>query len=425
MNNSTDGEYPSLRATADILDKASVWFSIVTGIPGNLFIFLTVTTFPATVARFHFQLLAAMDSIALCLLVSIRMIDWYGMVVINSRYVSLLWKVYFNAAYFASVYANWVLVYIAMERLIALRYPAQATIYLTCARAKANAVVTALLMASFSGIVTVKLNYFGIAWLVIYTTFYTAFPLLIVFIIIWLLLGTMEEQRRERKLREKEREKHNHHHHHKDGYKTPLSGVTPTGTALHTPIGGLSPMSGHNPVMTKSISGLSKHSGYAVPIKHDHHVPGVTTSASRHSMTLSFTANAKKCTETPQPHHDPPEVQARKAKEKKEVERCYTMMMLALSITFVLLTIPYTAIEFIYVTSEREITDIFDEKQAKMYLIIVIGQTFMFVEHSCNFYAFFLCSSRFRQQFLRWFCKRPLAASTDTSTEHQETKSFV
>ncbi|CAG5120379.1 unnamed protein product [Candidula unifasciata] len=425
MNNSTDGEYPSLRATADILDKASVCFSLITGIPGNLFIFLTVSSFPATVARFHFQLLAAMDSISLCLLASIRIIDWYELVVINSRYVSVIWKVYFNIAYFTSVYANWVLVYIAMERLIALRYPSQVSIYLTVPRAKANAVVTALLMASFCGIVTVKMHYFGIAWLVIYTTFYTAFPLLIVFIIIWLLLGTMEEQRRDRKLREKEREKHNHHHHHhhKDGYKTPLSAVTPTGAALHSPIGGLTPTGHHTPTMTKSISGLSKHSAYAVAIKHDKHVPGVTTSVSRQSMTLTFTGNPRKSNATSELHHEPPEIQAKRAKEKKEIESCYTFMMLALSVTFVLLTIPYTAVEYIYVTSERVITDIFDEKQAQMYLIIVIALTFMFVEHSCNFYVFFLCSRRFRQQFMRVVFRR--SPADDGSKEHEQTKSFV
>lgn len=409
---------------AHVIDKGSVGVSLITGIAGNIFIFLTVGTFPSSAATFHFQLLSVMDLTALCLQVSIRIIDWYGLAITGESVPEGL-NIYFNVTFYSSIYANWVLVYIAMERLIALRYPSQIHVYLTVSRAKVNAVLTAILMLSFCIIVTIKMRYFGIAWLVVFTTFYTAFPLVIVFIIIWLLLGTMEEHRRDKK-RQEEREKHNHHHHHhhyKDGYKTPTPGITPTSKGGHITGETRTPTAALTPTMTKSVSGLSKHSSYGVPMKHNDYIPGPTTSASRHTLTLTFTAHPKKAENisSEQESHE----FLTKAKEKKELESCYTYMMLALSVTFVLLTIPYTVIEYIYVTADRKITDVFDEKQAQLFLLMIISSALMFTEHSCNFYMFFICSSKFRQQFIRLINFRHAATLETDVKEVEPNKSFV
>ncbi|CAG5126702.1 unnamed protein product [Candidula unifasciata] len=418
-NNTTESaEDESIRSTADAVDRVSVWFCLATGIPGNLFIFLTVRSFPCSVTTFHYQLLSVMDTTALILQVTIRGVDWYDFATISSSYVGYGWKVYFNVAYFTSIYANWVLVYIATERLIALRYPSQIHIYVTISRAKANAILTAILIASFCVIVIVKMDYFAIAWLVVFTTFYTAFPLGIVFMIIWLLLGTMEERRRQKKVSEKEKEKHPHHHHHhhhkdKDGHKASSAGHTPTDTDNHTSA------SSQTTTISKSTSGLSKQSGGAS--KH-----GPAKSASHNTMVLSFTTSSKKSeNSTPEVDPEAQEILTIKAQEKKDMERCYTSMMLALSVAFVLLTVPYTVIEYIYVAANREITDIFDEKHTKMYLLVMIALCLMYFEHSCNFYIFFLCSWKFRQQFLRVITRKPTSDVQDSVTDIEQSKSFV
>lgn len=417
-NNTTDPDDDSMRSTADAVDRVSVWFCLATGIPGNLFIFLTVRTFPCSVTTFHYQLLSVMDTTALLLQVAIRGVDWCDLASISSSYVGYGWKIYFNVAYFTSIYANWVLVYIATERLIALRYPSQIHIYVTISRAKANAILTAILIASFCVIVIVKMDYFAIAWLVVFTTFYTAFPLGIVFMIIWLLLGTMEERRRQKKVSEKEREKHNHHH-HKDGHKVASIGHTPTENDTHTSAGS------QTTTISKSTSGLSKQSAAATS-KYEPQTRGPATSVSHTAMALSFTTNSKK-SENSTPELDPEaqEILTIKAQEKKDMERCYTSMMLALSVAFVLLTVPYTVIEYIYVASNREITDIFDEKHTKMYLLVMIALCLMYFEHSCNFYIFFLCSWKFRQQFIRVIRRKPTSDIQDSVTDVEQTKSFV
>lgn len=415
-----------MRATAEVIDRASVYICFATGVPGNIFIFLTVRSFPNSVASFHFKILAVMDMTALCLQLSIRAVDWYDLASISSSYVGVGWKIYFNIAYFTSIYANWVLVYIATERLIYLRYPSQIHIYLTVPRAKANVILTAFLMASFCGIVIVKMDYFAIAWLVVYTTFYTAFPLGIVFLIIWLLLGTMTEHRQQKKILQKEKEKHNHHNHHnKEAHKTTTSGPTPTDSGSQTTAG--SNTSTGTPTMSKSTSGLSKHSAGPLISKHEQHSTHPVAPTNQYAMTLSFTANANKKLEniTPETEPESEEILTRKAKEKKDLERCYTYMMLALSVTFVLLTVPYTVIEYIYVASNGELTDIFDEKQSRMYLLIIIALCLMYVEHSCNFYVFFLCSWRFRQQFIRVITRKTSTSIQDGPNDFEQTKSFV
>ncbi|KAH9518617.1 hypothetical protein Btru_005798 [Bulinus truncatus] len=434
MNNTTDAaDAVEVANTAATLDKAMVWFTFIAGVPGNVLIFLTMMTLPSSVSTFHFCLLSVMDLLALLLQLFLRVLDWYEVVQLSKQSVSIWWRTFFNITYYTSIYANWVLVFIAVERLIATSYPAQISTYLTLPRAKANAILTVVLIYCFSAIVTVKMNYFGIAWVVVFTTFYTGFPLLLIFLIILLLLNTFRENR---KMKEKLMKLHEHEHKGDKNMSKSLSGLSrhsaPVGHNKYDPILFLS--DGHS--MSKSMGELSKNVAAGVGgAGHHQKTDTMTTSAhsANYSPSFCYTSSARKIAGSvalPEPE-EPAEVMAQKAKEKAQRESSYTLMLLCISLLFLMMTVPYTVIQFIYVANEKEFIEEYGDAKAAMYLLIMIANGLMYVQHSLKFYVFFACSSYFRRHFIQ--CIPRLVKKSETSTtanketadENDQKKAFL
>ncbi|KAI8764720.1 rhodopsin [Biomphalaria glabrata] len=422
MNNTTLlADSADVKEMAATLDKAMVWFTFIAGLPGNILIFLTMLTLPSSVSTFHFCLLSIMDLLALLLQLFLRLLDWYE-VVNTTKGVNIWWRTFFNFVYYTSIYANWVLVYIAVERLIATRYPAQISTYLTLPRAKANAVLTVILIYCFSAIVTIKMTYFGIAWAVVFTTFYTGFPLMLILIIILLLLNTFRENR---KMKEKLMKLHEHEHKGDKTMSKSLSGLSrhsaPVGHNKYDPILYLSDGQGAGHTMSKSMGELSKQ---GMGPHHKVDVMSASAHGAAYSPSFCYTSSTRKIagsTVTQEPE-EPAEVMAQKAKEKAQRESSYTVMLLSTSLLFLLMTVPYTVIQFIYVSYEKDFIEEYDESQAKMYLLIMIASGLMYVQHSLKFYVFFLCSSFFRRHFLQGITRlaKKTEASASTSSNHKQ-----
>lgn len=407
----TNESLAEMMQTIYTYDRTTVWFTLFAGVPGNILIFITILSLHSSVSTFHYSLLAFFDFMALILQLLFRPLEWYHIVDVKASFVPIYVLAIYNIVYYTSIYANWVLVYVAVERLIAVRYPSQASIYLNQPRAKANAVLTIVLIYCFSAIVTIKMNLVGVAWTVVFTTFYTAFPLIIIIIIIFMLLNTFRENHKKMKGLLKLQNQHGHG----DGHKGGIMPKSTSGLSRHSaPCGhtkydqvyylGESPKGGQT--ISKSMGELSKHGS---PRKQD------PMSTSVHSATYSpsFFSSARKIngsTQIPPVEEEPPEVVAQRAKERADREKCYTSMLLASATVFVLLTVPFTLIKFVYFTSERDKAqrEPRTEENVTLELLEKVTESIVYFIHSLKFYIYFAASSYFRAHVLKLLTRRTL-----------------
>ncbi|GFS16606.1 hypothetical protein ElyMa_003218600 [Elysia marginata] len=416
QENSTDSpqEIHPLWISADTLDRSSSLVFLSVGIPGNLLAFITFRSFPKSVASFHFLCLTLADLLSLCLQILLRVIVWNDIVAIDTHRVGLGWKLLFNFTYYTSILANWTLVWLAAERLVSVAWPDQVKIYLTNMRARLNIFLQALLCYSFALIVTIKMDYFGVAWLVVFSTFYTLSPQMLVFLLCILLIKALLRVKRTQELRSSLRRgddhHHHHHHHHNNHHKSSeKESMEDTKSVIEAAVTmslmqrsqsdcgdfRLRPfdapsklLSVSNQKLSMSYGNIPKHAQsdkYSVGKS-----PSKLTINSKSTMTALDSHRASR-------EEIKAEVLAA-LKEQVDLETAYTIMYLVCAFFFLALTIPHSVVNLKYVIDGVDRLQRHNDDHAEINFLLMLSLAFIYGNHSLKFYFYFASSALFRSQ---------------------------
>lgn len=133
----TEMGYNDIIETAFFINKYYLWAILVTGFPGNLATIITISRMRILRSfTFYVVLLAIVDNLAILVKIIIYQLDVNDVDITNAGCMILSFL-----GNFLTTLANWVLVLMAVERLIAVRYPLKCKKYLGF-RASAIAVCT-------------------------------------------------------------------------------------------------------------------------------------------------------------------------------------------------------------------------------------------------------------------------------------------
>ncbi|GFO37418.1 hypothetical protein PoB_006392300 [Plakobranchus ocellatus] len=411
----TPSEISHLWNVADSLDRISSLVSLAVGIPGNLLAVLTFLSFPRSVTTFHFLCLTLADLLSLCLQIMLRFLVWNDVVEIDSHKVNIGWKLLFNFTYYTGILANWILVWLAAERLLSVAWPDQVKIYLTEMRAKLYFVLEAMLCYSFALIVTIKMDYFGVAWLVVFSAFYTVTPQLLVLIECILLIKALLRVKRSQDLRsslrrDEHHHHHHHHHHHKHGKHSDKDSMEDTKSVIEAAVtmslmqrsqsdcGDFRkrPFDAPTKLLSVSNTKLSRSYGH-IPTQPLSDKYTIGKSSSKSTMLSRSTLYDERRSSR---EEWKAEIMAR-IKDQVQLETAYTIIYLVCAFFFLALTIPHSVVNLKYVFSDIDRLQYDNDDHAEMHFLLILSLAFIYGNHSLKFYIYFGSSSLFRRQVFR------------------------
>lgn len=412
---SEDDERSSIYQATEALDRVFVWASIAIGMPGNLLTFFTFRTFPNLASIFMLKCMAGFDMAGLLLVTSLRFLDWENIVNANSAADGIGWTIYFNCSNFVAIFANNVFILVMMERLVFIRFPDMISQYISMDRVRLNLAIFLILFASFNIVVIVKMTYFGVAWIFVYTIFYALWPVLVVFIMLALIISHYHHVRAERKKLERNKKLFPSQSSNVNKSPSKYSGISASGASgagslgaesstpkKRNPYGALminksvseSFLSSSSTKMaastssgglqkTMGIKGLQSEVNLKVPFKGD------SLLFSEQLVNRNGSTSEDSCTD----------------REKNEMETQITRSVLSLAVFFILLMLPICAINFLFIQQFNDTVNPSLDDIVFLKVTLVLGLSLFW--HASKFIVFFLCSSLFRRGIFVIFKKRP------------------
>ena len=259
------------------------------------------------------------------------------------------------------------------------------------------------------------MNYFGVAWLVVFSTFYTVSPQLLVFLLCILLLKALLRVKRTQDLRSSLRrgDDHHHHHHHQHNNHHKHSdkeSMEDTKSVIETAVTmslmqrsqsdcgdfRLRPFDAPSKLLSVSNQKLSMSHGNIPGHAQSDKYSVSGKSPSKLTMTSKSTVTAL---ESHRPSREDLRAEALELlKEQVELETAYTIIYLVGAFFFLALTIPHSVVNLKYVIDGMDQLETDNDEHAEINFLLVLSLAFIYGNHSLKFYFYFVSSSLFRSQ---------------------------
>ena len=272
----------------------------------------------------------------------------------------------------------------------------------------------ALLCYSFALIVTIKMDYFGVAWLVVFSTFYTLSPQMLVFILCIMLIKALLRVKRTQDLRSSLRRgddhHHHHHHHHNNHHKhSDKESMEDTKSVIEAAVTmslmqrsqsdcgdfRLRPFDAPSKLLSVSNQNLSmSHGNISKHAQSDKYAVG--KSSSKLTMTPKSSANGLDSHRASKEEVKAEVIAA--LKEQVDLETAYTIMYLVCAFFFLALTIPHSVVHLKYVIDGNDRLQTDNDDHAEMHFLLILSLAFIYGNHSLKFYFYFASSGLYRAQ---------------------------